>query len=111
LTVVHTVIRFVSVSAKFGTYTVVSVSGTLVESKMCTFTLESTHFFFNKCPIYINDGATAQFSTNSHETDYSAVPERKWRKYSKGKEKGDLATKVLNYIMYNSVVSLINTLL
>jgi hypothetical protein len=26
---------------------------------------------FNKCPIYIHDGASAKFSTNSHETDYS----------------------------------------
>ncbi len=25
---------------------------TLAEAKMCTFTLESTHFIFNKCPIY-----------------------------------------------------------
>jgi hypothetical protein len=39
---------------------------------MRTFTLESTHFIFNKCPIYIHDGASAKFNTNSHETDYSA---------------------------------------
>jgi hypothetical protein len=58
------------ISAKFGTCTVVSVNGTLVESKMC---LESTHFIFNKCPIYTHDGANANFSTNSHETDYSVV--------------------------------------
>jgi hypothetical protein len=49
---VHKVIRFVLVSAKFGTCTVVSVNGTLVAAKMCTFTLESTHFIFNKCPLY-----------------------------------------------------------
>ncbi len=60
-----------SVSAKFGTCTVVSVNGTLVEAKMCIFTLESTHFIFNECPIYTHDGARAKFSTNSHETDYS----------------------------------------
>ncbi len=47
-----TVIRFVWASAKFGTCTFVSVNGTLVEAKMCTFTLESTHFIFNKCPIF-----------------------------------------------------------
>jgi hypothetical protein len=52
-----TVIRFVRVSAKFGTCTVVSVKETLVEAKMCTFTLESTHFIFNMCPIYTHDGA------------------------------------------------------
>jgi hypothetical protein len=40
----------------------VSVNGTLVESKICTFTLESTHFTFNKCPIYTHDGA--KFITN-----------------------------------------------
>ncbi len=30
---------------------------------MCTFTFESMHFIF--------DGASAKFSTNSHETDYT----------------------------------------
>jgi hypothetical protein len=49
----------------------VSVNGILVEDKMCIFTLESTHFMFDKCPIYTHDGASAKFSTNSHETDYS----------------------------------------
>ncbi len=48
-----------------------SVNETLVEAKMCKFTLDSTHFIFNKCPIYTHDGASAKFSTNSHETDYS----------------------------------------
>jgi hypothetical protein len=48
------------------------VNGTLVDAKLCTFTLESMHFIFNKCPIYTHDGASAKFSTNSHETDYSA---------------------------------------
>ncbi len=41
-----TIICFVSVSAKLGICTVVSVNGTLVEAKMCTFTLEPTHFIF-----------------------------------------------------------------
>ncbi len=49
-----------------------SVNGTLVEAKMCTFTLESRHFIFKKCPIYTHDGASAKFSTNSQEKDYSA---------------------------------------
>ncbi len=53
--------------------TVVSVNGTLVEAKRCTFTLESTHFIFNKCPIYTHDGASAKFSTTSHEADYSVI--------------------------------------
>ncbi len=30
------------------------------------------NFIFNKCPIYTHDGASAKYSTNSHETDYSA---------------------------------------
>jgi len=63
--------RYVWVSAKFVTCTVVSVNGTLVEAKMRTFTLESAHFIFNKCPIYTHDGTSAKFSTNSHVTDYS----------------------------------------
>ncbi len=50
-----------------------SVNGTLAEAKACTFTLESTHFIFNKCPIYTHDGASAKFSTNSLGMDYSAV--------------------------------------
>ncbi len=66
------VIRFLWVSSKFGTCTVVSVNGTLVKAKVCVFTLESTPFIFNKCPIFTHDGASAKFSTNSHETDYSA---------------------------------------
>jgi hypothetical protein len=43
----------------------------LLPAKMCTFTLESTHFIFNKCPIYTHDSASVKFSTNSHETVYS----------------------------------------
>jgi hypothetical protein len=58
-----TVIRFVTVNAKLGTCTVVSVNGTLVEAKMCTFTLEPTHFIFNKCSIYTQDGASSKFCT------------------------------------------------
>jgi hypothetical protein len=38
-------------SAKFGTCTVVSVNGTLVEGKMCTFTLEPAHFIFTSVPF------------------------------------------------------------
>jgi hypothetical protein len=67
----NTVIRFAGVSAKIGTCTVVSVNVTLAEAKMCTFTLESTHFIFNKCPIYTDEGASAKFRTKSQETDYS----------------------------------------
>ncbi len=48
-----------------------SVSGTLVEAEMYTFTLESKHFIFNKSPIYTHDGASAKFSTNSQEMYYS----------------------------------------
>jgi hypothetical protein len=32
---------------------------------------ECVHFSSNMCPIYTHDGASAQFSTKSHETDYS----------------------------------------
>ncbi len=46
-----------------------SVNGTLVEAKWCTLTTEPTHFIFDKCSIYTHDGASAKFSTNSHETD------------------------------------------
>jgi hypothetical protein len=56
------------VSAKFGTCTVVSINGTIFEAKMCTFTLDSTHFIFNKC--HTHDGANVKFITNSHETEY-----------------------------------------
>ncbi len=50
-----------------------SVNETVVEAKMCTFTLESTHFIFNKCPIYTHDGASDKLSTDSHETDYMSA--------------------------------------
>jgi hypothetical protein len=50
----------------------VSINDTLVEDKMRRFKGECPHFSFNKCPIYTHDGASAKFSTNSHETDNSA---------------------------------------
>ncbi len=59
------------VSAKFGTCTVVSVNGTLVEDKMLRFKGECGQFSFNKCLIYTHDGASATFSTNSREMDNS----------------------------------------
>jgi hypothetical protein len=49
----------------------VSVTGTLFEAKMCTFTLESTHFIFNRCPFYKHDGSRAKFSFCGVEKDYS----------------------------------------
>ncbi len=57
--------------AKFGICTIVSVNEALVNAKMCTFTLDSTHFLFKKCPIYTHDGTNAKFSTSWDETDYS----------------------------------------
>ncbi len=56
-----TVIRFLWVIAKFGACTVVSLNRTLLEAKICIFTLESTHFIVNKCSIYTHDGASAKF--------------------------------------------------
>ncbi len=50
-----------------------SVNGTLVEDKMRRFKGECAHFWFNNCFFYTHDGASAKFSTNSHETDNSAV--------------------------------------
>jgi hypothetical protein len=49
------------------------MSGALVEEKMRRFKGECAHFNFKKCPIYTHDGASAKFSTNSYETDYSVV--------------------------------------
>jgi hypothetical protein len=49
----------------------VSVNGTLVEDKMSKFKGECGQFSFNKCLIYTHDGASAKFSTNSHEMDNS----------------------------------------
>ncbi len=70
----YTVIRFLCVSDKFGTCTVVSVNGTLVEDKMRRFKGECTHFISNKVSIYTHDGASDKISINSHETDYSVPP-------------------------------------
>jgi hypothetical protein len=50
-----------------------SANGTLVEDKIRRFKGECAHFSFNKCPIYTHDGASAKFSTNSHETDNSDI--------------------------------------
>ncbi len=63
-----------------------SVNGTLVEAKMCTFNLESRHFILKKCPIYTHNGASVKFSTNSQEKDYSVdYTERRKTKRNKGK--------------------------
>ncbi len=69
--VIYTVIRFLWVSAKFSTFTVVRVNRTLVEDKMRSLKGECEHFRFNKCPIYTHDGASAKFSTNSQGMDNS----------------------------------------
>jgi hypothetical protein len=39
--------------------------------------LKCAHSPFNKCPFYTHDGASAKFSTNSYETDYSEAKETK----------------------------------
>jgi hypothetical protein len=88
----YTVIRFVS--AKFGSCTGMSVNGTLVKAKLCTFTLECTLPLFNKCPIYTHDGASAKLSTNQPETGLQCVPPnaRKLRKFWALTEKIHLLT-------------------
>ncbi len=50
-----------------------SVNGTLVEAKLYTFTLESKHLIFKKCPSYTHDGASAKFSINSQERGLQGV--------------------------------------
>ncbi len=49
------------------------VNGTFVEHKTRRFKGECAHFVFNKYPIYTHDGASAKFTTNSHDMDNSAV--------------------------------------
>ncbi len=51
----------------------VYINGTLVDDTMRRFKDEFAHFIFNKCPIYTHDGASAKFSSNSHETDNSVL--------------------------------------
>ncbi len=108
----HTVIRFVWVSAKFGTCTVVSVNGTHVEEKMRRFKGEFEHFSFNECPIYTHDGASAKLSTNSHETDNSAavdistseiIREINWT-YSLFSTLGNLLICIVHTISYLTIV-------
>ncbi len=55
-----------------------SVNGTLVEDKMRRLKGECAHFSFSKCHIYTHDGASAKFSTNSHEMDNSVFLSSKW---------------------------------
>ncbi len=76
---IRTVIRFLWVSAKFGTCTVVSVHGALVESKMCTFTLESTHFIFHKCPFTLMTAQVLNLELTLHGTVFSVVLQPPWR--------------------------------
>ncbi len=69
----YTLVRFLWVSDKFGTCTIVRVNGTLVEDKMRRFKGECEHFILIKGPIYTHDGASVKFSTYSNETDYSVL--------------------------------------
>ncbi len=50
-----------------------SVNETRVEDEMRRFKGECAHFSFKKCSIYTHDGASAKFSANSLETDYSVM--------------------------------------
>ncbi len=52
-----------------------SVYGTLVEDKLRRFKGECAHLSFSKCHIYTYDGASVNFSTNSHENDNSVYEE------------------------------------
>ncbi len=70
------IIRFMWGSARFGTFTVVSVNGSLAEDKMCRSMGQCAHFSFKKCPICTHDGACPKFSANSHETNY--IVDRSW---------------------------------
>ncbi len=67
----YTVIRFVRVSPKFGTYTVVSVNETLLEDKMCTSLSNLLILSSTSVPVILTTGESAKFSTNMKETDYS----------------------------------------
>jgi hypothetical protein len=58
---------FVRVSTKYGSSTVVGFNGTLAEDKMRRFKGVCAHLYFNKGPIYTHDGASARFSTHSHQ--------------------------------------------
>jgi hypothetical protein len=65
-----------------------SVNGTFVEEEKCVDSRVNMHivlYSFNKCPIYGHDGASAKFSTNSHET------------YDKWGGGGQLMHEVKNY--------------
>jgi hypothetical protein len=62
LDLTHTVVYFVSTSAKFGISTSAGLTGTRIEAKMRTF----------KCPILTHAGANAKFGTGVDEMDYSA---------------------------------------
>ncbi len=77
----------VNFSSKFGICTVVSVNGTLVEAKMCTFTLESTHFIFNKCLIYVHSRRTLHEAMLTEEKSKDIVHLTFFRNVS-GRDKG-----------------------
>jgi hypothetical protein len=68
----YTVIRFVWVSAKFGTFTVVSVNGALVEAKNANIHPWIFAFYLQQVlPIYTYDGASVKSGTILRETDYN----------------------------------------
>jgi hypothetical protein len=55
------VILFVSISAKSGICTFVGLNGTLLETKIPTWSFECSYFSFKKCPIETHDGSIAKF--------------------------------------------------
>jgi hypothetical protein len=69
----YTVIRF----AKFGTCTVESVNGTLVEDKMRRINDECAHFRVNKYPKYTHYGASAIYIISLTHTKRITVYEAK----------------------------------
>ncbi len=62
LDLTHTVVYFVSTSAKFGISTSAGLTRTCIEAKMRSF----------KCPILTHAGANATFGIGWDEIDYSA---------------------------------------
>ncbi len=64
-------IRFFSISAKFGICTIVGLNGTLAEAEIRTWDTQCAYFSFNKCSIKTRDSASAKFSNNWDETEYS----------------------------------------
>ncbi len=70
------------------------------EAKICTFTLECTHFIFNKGPTYTHVSSSAKFSTSWDEMDYRVYSTYCMLSHNRGGYLNAISQKKLSFIYW-----------